>query len=219
MVRNTWSVSSCALLLLGLGAAQALDVKRVDDRNRQTRVIVVVDAAQPLEMASKKSIRQVLDARGRVILEFERVEKALQPHKFPNACDRVVAVISVSTGNSFVYLFGRNPGTACLELVGEEGNKETYEIVVRREFLVALERVRRVQLASKKAIKKIENEGEQIVRAEIDAKEPSTAILRGLVRGNTRLRLIGGFGEGETIEIVVRSEQVPEKNLVILPMG
>ncbi|MCE9530661.1 MAG: hypothetical protein K8T89_05960 [Planctomycetes bacterium] len=87
----------------------------------------------------------------------------------------------------------------------------------------------RLQMKSKKLIKQVFNERENIVQAQADAANPAYVILRGQQQGTSRLELTDADNGKETYEVVVQTDidllrnilkrAVPTANVEVIPFG
>jgi hypothetical protein len=192
-----------------------------DKKKEQVQqLFVVVDAGEPLQMSSKKPIRQVLNEHGKTILTVRPIKGGppWEIESFPNDFDKVLKV-SASKYKGIVYLWGKGPGATRMTLIDADGKKETVEVTVAIEFFVFQNSTKSLQLATKKPIKNLNNPGQDIVRLERVADDPSTIKVTGLAVGETRFTLTGEDRKTETYSVVVRSEKDPGKGTIVFFVG
>jgi hypothetical protein len=206
------------VFVLIAGAARA-DENRNGKEPPVRQLLVIKNRIYRLQATSKKPLRSVRDEIGKPILSW-KVKKGSDEVQFeqaPGVNDKYVRVVPGPNGDrTTVGLHGESPGTVRITLVDEAGAKEDWDIEVRNEVFVPLGKSEAVQMATRKAIKEIANESEKVIAIEKMPGEAGAVKVTGRASGDARFTLTGDDGRTETVEVVVRSEKEPGKNLLLL---
>jgi hypothetical protein len=187
---------------------------------RPTKVLLFKNTGgESLEMAKKDPIRRVLDANGKVILDLDPAKAGSEGQTETENLDSRVAGFSwwrrQKRDSLSMYPQSRGAVMVCLE--SDSGRKELFEIIVLDSAVaVPLGGTLSLQSPSKKPINQIEVKDEKVLSAKVDPADPTRAMVKGLARGFTTIRLRIGFGDLENVEVVVHPEKTSEDKVFIL---
>ncbi len=188
--------------LVSVSQDRSIRVWNLDAKEAET-IIVLVDCLKRLQMKSKKNIKDVFVEKP-IIVGFDR-----------------------DAGNSGrVILRGLQEGTTRIDLMDEQGGKESYKVVVQTDTGEPTKDAKKaantvtvpvggqmlVQMKSKKKIKDVFFDKPTVLDAELDPTTPTRLVLKGLKQGTTQLDLTDVDGGEESFKVVAEAGAAKPKD-------
>lgn len=123
------------------------------------------------------------------------------PQTVQVADENIVRFEGIKSGRG-LWFTGLNPGTTRFRVADREGDSETFEVVVRsNQLTLTVGTTIPLRMTTKKPIKKVVNENEQVIYVQPMVGDPTTVLIKGLAPGRARLTLTDVDGKTEARDL------------------